>query len=155
MNEKKDLTPADKNASERLREIWMRESRRRGISQEQAAADLQWSATTVSNHLNGRMRISPKAVMKWASYLNCAVRDIRTDWDDFVGVEGGESAGMDLDEALFDDIFAAVERANEERSEPLSLKRRAKLVRDMYREALREERPSEATIRMLVRMLET
>lgn len=67
---RRQLTPAEKASTQRLRYIWDAKKKALGLTQEKAAHLLGWSAQgSVGQYLNGRIPLNTDAILKFADLL--------------------------------------------------------------------------------------
>lgn len=70
------ITEDDLKNAERLRNIWNRAKREKGVTQVDAKQKLGWSQPTISQYLNGELALNTDAIIAFAAYLGCTPGDI-------------------------------------------------------------------------------
>lgn len=79
---RKELSPIDKKAANKLKKIWLAFKERKNITQEQAAKQMDWTQGNFSQYVNGNARIGDSALRSFCDYLGCRVFDIREEYAD-------------------------------------------------------------------------
>jgi hypothetical protein len=86
MKKTRKITKADKEAADRLKNLWRLRKKPLGLTQEKVAA--LWGGHgepktqgLISQYLNGTIVLGPVAVMKWARILKVRPTDIRQDFE--------------------------------------------------------------------------
>ncbi len=83
----KKLSVTDLKAKENLTRIWEREQKKRGFTQDSAAAEIaeqngdKTSQAKLSHYLSGHLRLTISAVLMFSSYLKVAPENIRDDFN--------------------------------------------------------------------------
>lgn len=86
---KRTFTEKDREAAARFLEIWKREQRARGFTQDDAAHEMGVTQGAISQWLTAKIPISLKSTFKLARFLKCQPTDIRNDIGE-IGFDLGE-----------------------------------------------------------------
>lgn len=96
---KRNITPADIAAAERLRVIWTRVKKNKKITEDMAAEKFKITQGAVNQYLHGKIALGVVATLRFARFLECNPRDIRPDLGD-LGIEPSDLSIEAIDLAL-------------------------------------------------------
>ncbi len=69
------LSPEEREECIKLKEIWLREKKKRGLTQENFAATLDLQGQSINHVLSGRRAITLRMAHAFAKSLGCSVKD--------------------------------------------------------------------------------
>ena len=145
----KELTPEEITAWRSLRKLWNEKKRERGLTQDRAAIDLDWSPATVNHYLNGRLPIGVSAALRWAQYLGVEPTDIRPDFEQLTKLN---RVGIDLD--LLAQCMQDVAEIEAVSKIDLGHEKRARLTAAIYKQAIKEGAAvNKSTVRSMIEMM--
>lgn len=77
------LTDEERKATANLKRLWNDAKRARKFTEADAAQVMGWSPANVNHYLNGRQPLSPKAIFRFAQFLDIDPGSIHPDYADF------------------------------------------------------------------------
>lgn len=107
MNKENRRVPNDQEleAASRIRDVWLKNKKRLGLSQDRAAEALGWSQGVFNGYINGKRPLTVQAVLRFAKLLEVSAVElapeiVNANESDVLGIEKISNTGLPVKSQL-------------------------------------------------------